>query len=138
MGEWPWLLGLFAVGLLSRWATRSQLVQAWDAGHFVLALDGLALPSVHFPAYDHDQADFRLDQQGPTIAVRPPLRRLVVLDRGLRMEPPALAGVRDVMVLPGRLRLLEVPIPPDGLEVERGAIRALPPPADARDDQPPS
>ena len=101
-GAWPWLLGLFAVGLLSRWATRSQLVQAWDAGHFMLALDGLALPSVHFPAYDHDQADFRLDQQGPTIAVRPPLRRLVVLDRGLRMEPPALAGVRDVMVLPGR------------------------------------
>jgi len=96
------------------------------------------LPSVHLPAYDHDQADFRLDQQGPAIAVRPPLQTLVVLDRGLRMEPPPLAGVRSAMVIPGRLRLLEVPIPPAGLEVERGAIRALPPPADARADQPSS
>ncbi|MEB3318320.1 MAG: hypothetical protein VKO39_09315 [Cyanobacteriota bacterium] len=84
------------------------------------------LPSVHFPAYDHDQADFRLDQAGPTIAVRPPLRRLVVLDRGLRLEPPALPGVRGVMLIPGRLRLLEVPIPASGLEVERGAVRPLP------------
>ena len=97
------------------------------------------LPSVHFPAHDHTQADVRLDQQGPTIAVRPPLRRLVVLDRSLRMEPLALAGVREVMVIPGRQRLLEVPLPPpDGLEMKRGAIRALPPPADARDNQPPS
>ena len=96
------------------------------------------LPSVHFPAHDHTQADVRLDQQGPTIAVRPPLRRLVVRDRGLRMEPPALAGVREVMVIPGRQRLLEVPLPPDGLEMKRGAIRSLPPPANARDNQPPS
>ena len=96
------------------------------------------LPSVHFPAYDHDQADFRLDQQGPTMAVRPPLQRLVVLDRGLRLEPPSLPGVRSVMLIPGRLRLLEVPIPPSGLEVERGAVRPLPPPADARANQPPS
>jgi hypothetical protein len=101
-------------------------------------LRAFRLPSVHFPAYDHDQADFRLDQQGPPIAVRPPLRRLVVLDRGLRMEPPALPGVREVMLIPGRLRLLEVPIPAGGLEVERGAVRALPPPADGRADQPPS
>jgi hypothetical protein len=93
---------------------------------------------VHFPAYDHDQADFRLDQQGPTMAVRPPLRRLVVLDRGLRLEPPSLPGTRSVMLIPGRLRLLEVPIPPSGLEVERGAVRPLPPPADARGDQPSS
>jgi hypothetical protein len=96
------------------------------------------LPSVHFPAYDHNQADFRLDQEGPTIAVRPPLRRLVVLDRGLRLEPPSLPGARGVMLIPGRLRLLEVPIPPSGLEVERGAVRPLPAPADARGDHPSS
>lgn len=96
------------------------------------------LPSVHLPAYDHNQADFRLDQQGPTLAVRPPLRRLVVLDRGLRLEPPSLPGARSTMLIPGRLRLLEVPIPPAGLEVERGAVRALPPPADGRGHQPPS
>ena len=95
------------------------------------------LPSVHLPAYDHDRADFRLDQEGPSIAVRPPLRRVVVLDRGLRMAPPPLAGVREGMVIPGRLRLLEVPIPPEGLEVGRSAIRALPPP-DGGGDQPPS
>jgi hypothetical protein len=85
------------------------------------------LPPVHLPAYDHDHADFRLDQGGAAIAVRPPLRRLVVLDRGLRVEPPNLAGVRSEELIPGRLRLLEVPIPPGGLEVERGAVRALPP-----------
>ncbi|MFN9545704.1 MAG: hypothetical protein ACK6AD_01325 [Cyanobacteriota bacterium] len=97
------------------------------------------LPSVHLPAYDHEQADFRLDQQGPTLAVRPPLRRLVVLDRGLRMEPPSLPGVRDLILIPGRLRLLEVPIPATGLEVERGAVRALPPRTeDTRASQPPS
>ncbi|MEB3156956.1 MAG: hypothetical protein VKO26_05915 [Cyanobacteriota bacterium] len=96
------------------------------------------LPSVHLPAYDHQRADFRLDQQGPTIAVRPPLRRLVVLDRGLRLEPPALPGARAEMLLPGRLRLLEVPVPAEGLEVERGAVRALPPPAGGTGGQPPS
>jgi hypothetical protein len=93
------------------------------------------LPSVHLPAYDHDQADFRLDQKGPSITVGPPLRRLVVLDRGLRMDPPPLAGVRSDMVIPHRLRLLEVPIPPEGLEVERGTIRSRPAPAAARGNQ---
>jgi hypothetical protein len=33
------LVALLAVGLVSRWLTRSELVQAWDAGNFVLALD---------------------------------------------------------------------------------------------------
>ena len=44
----PWLVGLFLLGLLSRWATRTQLVQAWDAGNFVLALDGFDL-DLHLP-----------------------------------------------------------------------------------------
>ena len=33
------LLALLAAGIASRWLTRSDLVQAWDAGNFVLALD---------------------------------------------------------------------------------------------------
>ncbi|MFN9646085.1 MAG: hypothetical protein ACK6BG_13440 [Cyanobacteriota bacterium] len=126
------------------WGQAIDAARRFDPATTLVVTTGRAnlrafrLPSVHLPAYDHDQADFRLDQDGPTIAVRPPLRRLVVLDRGLRVEPPSLPGVRAVMLVPGRLRLLEVPIPADGLEVERGAVRALPPPADGRVDQPPS
>ena len=118
------------------WGQAIQAVQRFDPATTLVVTTGRSnlrayrLPSVHLPAYDHDQADFRLDQDGPSITVRPPLQRVVVIDRGLRLEPPSLPGVRSTMVIPGRLRLLEVPIPPGGLEVERGAIRALPPPAD--------
>lgn len=35
---WIWWLLLFFAGALSRWLTRTELVQAWDAGNFVLAL----------------------------------------------------------------------------------------------------
>jgi hypothetical protein len=122
-----------ALAATTRFDPATTLVIATGRAH----LRAFRLPSVHLPAYDHDQADFRLDQQGPAIAVRPPLRRLVVLDRGLRLEPPSLPGTRTVMLIPGRLRLLEVPIPPGGLEVERGAVRALPPPADGMAAQPP-
>jgi hypothetical protein len=126
------------------WGQAIQAVQRFDPATTLVITTGRSnlrayrLPSVHLPAYDHDQADFKLDQDGPTIAVRPPLKRVVVLDRGLRMEPPPLAGVRSEMVIPGRLRLLEVPIPPGGLEVERGAIRALPPAADEKPGEPAS
>jgi hypothetical protein len=126
------------------WGQAIQAVQRFDPATTLVITTGRSnlrayrLPSVHLPAYDHDQADFKLDQDGPTIAVRPPLKRVVVLDRGLRMEPPPLAGVRSDIVIPGRLRLLEVPIPPGGLEVERGAIRALPPAADERPGEPAS
>ena len=41
-------------------------------------------------------------------------------------------------MIPGRLRLLEVPIPAGGLEVERGAIRTLPRAADERPGEPAS
>ena len=34
-GPLLWLVGLFLVGVISRWATRSLLVQSWDAGNFV-------------------------------------------------------------------------------------------------------
>ena len=126
------------------WGQAIKAVQRFDPATTLVVTTGRSnlrafrLPSVHFPAYDHDQADFRLDQDGPTIAVRPPLKRVVVLDRGLRMEPPPLPGVRSEMVIPGRLRLLEVPSPAGGLEVERGAIRPLPPPADGKPGEPAS
>jgi hypothetical protein len=42
----PWLVGLFFLGLLSRWATRTQLVQAWDVGNVVLALSGFDLATM--------------------------------------------------------------------------------------------
>ena len=101
------------------------------------SLKAYRLPSVHLSAYDHDRADFRLDQLGPSIDVGPPLERVVVLDRGLHMPPPALAGVRIEELIPGRLRLIEVPVPASGLEVERGAIRALPAAGDPGPSQPP-
>lgn len=111
-----------AIAAARRFDPATTLVITTGKGN----LRAYRLPSVHLPAYDHDRADFRLDQDGPTIAVRPPLQRLVVLDRGLRMAPPQLPGTRAEMLIPKRLRLLEVPVPPGGLEVERGAIRALP------------
>lgn len=120
------------------WGQAIQAVQRFDPATTLVVTTGRSnlrayrLPSVHLPAYDHGQADFRLDQAGPTIAVRPPLKRVVVLDRGLRMDLPPVPGVRSEMVIPGRLRLLEVPIPPGGLEVERGAIRTLAPSADGK------
>ncbi len=123
-----------AIAAAQRFDPATTLVVTTGPGN----LRAFRLPSVHFPAYDHDQADFRLDQAGPTIAVRAPLQRVVVLDRGLRMVAPSVAGVRSEMLIPGRLRLLEVPIPPGGLEVERGAIRALPPTADEKPRQPAS
>jgi hypothetical protein len=58
--------------------------------------------------------------------VRPPLQRVVFLDRGLAMTPPALPGVRSEELIPGRLRLIEVPVPPQGLEVGRRQARLLP------------
>ncbi|MFM9046775.1 MAG: hypothetical protein ACKOOH_03815 [Cyanobium sp.] len=126
------------------WGQAIQAVQRFDPATTLVVTTGRAnlrafrLPSVHFPAYDHDGADFKLDQAGPTIGVKPPLKRVVVLDRGLRMAPPPLPGVRSELLIPGRLRLLEVPIPPAGLEVERGAIRLLPPSADGGPGKPAS
>ena len=89
------------------------------------------LPSVHLSAYDHGEADLELDQRSETIVARPPLRRVLLLDRGLALEPPALPGVRVEPLIPGRLRLIEVPVPAGGLEV--GRRRVAPAPAAAGD-----
>jgi hypothetical protein len=83
------------------------------------------LPSVHLNAYDHGEADLVLDQERETIEVRPPLRRVVLLDRGLALAPPALPGVRVEPLIPGRLQLIEVPVPPGGLEVGRRRVERL-------------
>jgi hypothetical protein len=83
------------------------------------------LPSVHLPAYDHGEADLVLDQQRETIEVRPPLRRVLLLDRGLALTPPGLPGVRVESLIPGRLQLIEVPVPPGGLAVGRRRVEGL-------------
>ena len=67
----------------------------------------------------------QLDQQRETIAVRPPLQRVLLLDRGLALEPPSLPGVRVEPLIPGRLQLIEVPVPPGGLEVGRRRLVLL-------------
>jgi len=84
------------------------------------------LPSVHLPAYDHGEADLVLDQQRDTIVVRPPLQRVLLLDRGLALTPPELPGVKVKALIPGRLQLIEVPVPPGGLELGRRRVERLP------------
>ncbi len=40
--HWEWLwppIALFTLGILSRWVFRSQLIQEWDAGNFVMAVN---------------------------------------------------------------------------------------------------
>jgi hypothetical protein len=104
-----WLVGLFLVVVSGQ---RNQ--RAWR------------LPSVHLPAYDHGEADLELDQRHHTLPVRPTLQRVVFLDRGLVMLPTSLPGVRSEELIPGRLQLIEVPVPPGGLEVGRRQVRPLP------------
>lgn len=83
------------------------------------------LPSVHLPAYDHGEADLVLDQKRDSIAVTPPLQRVLLLDRGLALEAPSIPGTRQQELLPGRLRLYEVPVPAEGLRVGRRLVLPL-------------
>lgn len=46
------------------------------------------LPSVHLPAYDHDQSDYRLDEVQERVPARPPLQRVLLFDRGLAVPAP--------------------------------------------------
>jgi hypothetical protein len=117
------------------WGTAIEAVRRYDPATTLVVVSGkrnqraYRLPSVHLPAYDHGEADLVLDQRDDTIAVRPPLRRVVFLDRGLAMAEPDLPGVRTENLLPGRLRLILVPVPAEGLEVGRREARRLPPPS---------
>jgi len=114
------------------WGTAIRAARHYDPATTLVVVSGQRnqrawrLPSVHLPAYDHGEADLELDQRHDTLPVRPPLQRVVFLDRGLAMAPPALPGVRSEELIPGRLRLIEVPVPPGGLEVGRRQARLLP------------
>jgi len=114
------------------WGTAIRAARRYDPATTLVVVSGQRdqrawrLPSVHLPAYDHGDADLELDQRHDTLPVRPPLQRVVFLDRGLVMVPPALPGVRTEELIPGRLRLIEVPVPPGGLEVGRRQVRPLP------------
>ncbi|HYP03859.1 MAG TPA: hypothetical protein VER57_04840, partial [Cyanobium sp.] len=115
------------------WGTAIRAARRYDPATTLVVVSGQSnqrawrLPSVHLPAYDHGEADLELDQRHDTLPVRPPLRRVVFLDRGLVMAPPSLPGVRTEELIPGRLRLIEVPVPPGGLEVGRRQVRSLVP-----------
>lgn len=113
------------------WGVAIQAARRYDPATTLVVTSGRSnlrayrLPSVHLSAYDHGEADLVLDQERETIAVRPPLRRVLLLDRGLALEPPALPGVRVEMLIPGRLQLIELPVPPSGLEVGRRLVAPL-------------
>ncbi len=107
------------------WGAAIQAVRHYDPATTLVVVSGrrnqraYRLPSVHLPAYDHGEADLELDQRSDTIEVKPPLRRVLFLDRGQGMVPPSLPGVRTETLIPGRMRLIEVPVPSEGLEVGR-------------------
>ncbi|MFZ0406548.1 MAG: hypothetical protein WAM11_00325 [Cyanobium sp.] len=113
------------------WGLAIRAARAYDPATTLVVTAGRSnlrayrLPSVHLPAYDHGEADLELDQNSKEIEVRPPLRRLVLLDRGLVFEAPNLPGVRRQVLIPGRLQLIEVPVPPAGLLVGRRELEPL-------------
>lgn len=113
------------------WGVAIRAARRYDPATTLVVTTGRSnqrayrLPSVHLRAYDHGEADLQLDQERETIAVRPPLRRVLLLDRGLALAPPDLPGVKVEALIPGRLQLIELPVPPDGLEVGRRRVRLL-------------
>jgi hypothetical protein len=126
------------------WGVAIRAVRRYDPVTTLVVTTGRSnqrayrLPSVHLSAYDHGEADLELDQRSETIVVRPPLRRVLLVDRGLALEPPALPGVRVEPLIPGRLQLIEVPVPPGGLEVGRRRVALPPAAAGEAADEPPS
>lgn len=113
------------------WGVAIRAARRYDPATTLVVTTGRSnqrayrLPSVHLRAYDHGEADLQLDQERETIAVRPPLRRVLLLDRGLALTPPDLPGVKVEALIPGRLQLIELPVPPGGLEVGRRRVRLL-------------
>ena len=114
------------------WGVAIEAARRYDPATTLVVTTGRSsqrayrLPSVHLSAYDHGEADLVLDQQRDVIVVRPPLRRVLLLDRGLALQAPALPGVRVDPLIPGRLQLIEVPVPPGGLEVGRRRVALAP------------
>ena len=113
------------------WGLAIRAARSYDPATTLVVTAGRSnlrayrLPSVHLSAYDHGEADLELDQNSEEIEVRPPLLRVVLLDRGLVFQAPSLQGVRRKVLIPGRLQLIEVPVPPDGLLVGRRELEPL-------------
>ncbi|CAK6701783.1 hypothetical protein VB734_02170 [Synechococcus sp. BA-124 BA4] len=114
------------------WGLAIRAVKRFDPATTLVVVAGRSdrrayrLPSVHLPAYDHGEADLVLDQRDESIEVRPPLRRVVMIDRGLSVQPGDVPGGRFEQLIPGRLQLIEVAVPPSGLEVFRRKVKPLP------------
>ena len=115
----------------SEWGRAIEAAQRFDSATTLVVVTGRSnsrayrLPPVHLRPYDHDEADLQLEQNRESIEVRRPLQRLVLLDRGLVLTPPSLPGVRTEELIPGRLQLIEVPIPEAGLRVGRREVNLL-------------
>jgi hypothetical protein len=115
------------------WGVAIAAARGYDPATTLVVVSGKSnrrayrLPSVHLPAYDHGEADLELDQRREFIAVQRPLQRVVFLDRGLSMDPPTLTGVLTRTLIPGRLQLIEVPVPEGGLKVSRRQVFPLAP-----------
>jgi hypothetical protein len=113
------------------WGVAIEAVRRYDPATTLVVATGRSnqrayrLPSVHLPAYDHGEADLLLEQESETIEVRPPLRRVLLIDRGLVLDLPALPGAERKELIPGRLQLVEVPVPPGGLVVGRRRVERL-------------
>lgn len=115
------------------WGRAIEAVRPFDPATTLVVTTGRSpqrayrLPSVHLSEYDHGEADLQLDQLRERIEVRPPLERVVFIDRALALTPPALPGVRSETLIPDRLQLIEVPVPPGGLSVGRRQVAPLAP-----------
>ncbi len=115
------------------WGVAIRAAQRYDPATTLVVVSGRSnqrayrLPSVHLPAYDHGEADLELDQRRDSLVVKPPLQRVLLLDRGLAVSPSAVPGGRIETLIPGRLQLIELAVPPGGLRVERRAARPLRP-----------
>ncbi len=113
------------------WGLAIRAAKRFDPATTLVVVTGRSnrrpyrLPSVHLPAYDHGEADLMLDQHKDSIEVRPPLRRVVMIDRGLSVQPGDVPGGRVEALIPGWLQLIEVPVPDSGLEVFRRQVKPL-------------
>ncbi len=116
------------------WGVAIRAARRFDPSTTLVVVSGRSnrrayrLPSVHLSAYDHGEADLVLDQRRDFIDVKPPLRRVLLLDRGLAVSAAAVPGdSRFETLIPGRLQLIEVKVPPAGLRLDRRSVQPLDP-----------
>ena len=60
------------------------------------------------------------------VPARPPLQRVLLFDRGLAVPAPTVAGTVTRTLIPGRLRVHEVPVPASGLQVGWRSVEVAP------------